>query len=81
MDVGATLRVDGVPGAQGAKTVVLESFDGTRWTRAASGRTDASGRAAWRFVLGRGQYRVRASYTGSEEIAPATSTPVTLTIR
>ena len=81
VDVGAMLRVDGVPGAQGAKTVVLESFDGTRWTRAASGRTDASGRAAWRFLLGRGQYRVRASYTGSEEIAPATSTPVTLTIR
>ena len=63
------------------RTVVLESHDGKRWARTASGRTDASGRAVWRFRLQPGTYRVRARYSGSEELAAAASRDVSFTLR
>ena len=81
VELDARLRVLGLPGAEGARTVVLESFDGRRWSRAATAVTDAQGRAAWRYALTAGTYRVRARYLGTHEIAPATSPPVLLTLR
>jgi subtilisin family serine protease len=77
----ARLQVVGSPGAEGARTVVLESFDGGRWSRAATAVTDSTGRAVWRYVLGSGEYRVRARYPGTAEIAAATSAPVRITVR
>ena len=71
----------GLPGAEGARTLLLESFDGRRWSRAATAVTDSSGRAVWRYALTAGSYRIRARYPGTDEIAPATSKPVTLTLR
>ena len=70
-----------LPGAEGTRTLLLESFDGTRWSRAATAVTDSSGRAVWRYALTAGSYRIRARYPGTYEIAPATSKPVTLTLR
>ena len=77
----ARLSVAGLPGAEGARTVVLESFDGTRWSRAATAVTDSSGRAAWRYSVTAGSYRIRARYPGTDEIAPAISPTVKLTLR
>ena len=73
--------MEGQPGAEGARTVILESFDGTRWSRAASAVTDASGRAVWRYALSAGSYQIRARYSGTEGIASATSAPVKLVVR
>lgn len=77
----ARLQVVGTPGAESARTVVLESFDGGRWSRAATAVTDSTGRAVWRYVLTAGEYRIRARYPGTDEIAPATSPPVRLVVR
>jgi len=77
----ARLSVAGLPGAEGARTVVLESFDGTRWLRAATAVTDSSGGAAWRYSVTAGSYRLRARYSGTDEIAPAISPTVKLTLR
>ncbi|HUH15982.1 MAG TPA: S8 family serine peptidase [Gaiellaceae bacterium] len=79
--LAARLQVVGAPGAEGARTVVLESFDGGRWSRAATAVTDSTGRAAWRYALKSGEYRVRARYPGTAEIAAATSAPVRITVR
>lgn len=81
IELRATLRVEGLRGAESARTVALESFDGSTWTRAATARTDATGRARWSVVLSRGKYRIRASYPGSADIAPAASRPLTLAVR
>jgi subtilisin family serine protease len=81
VELDARLKVEGQPGAEGARTVILESFDGSRWSRAASAVTDASGRAVWRYSLKAGAYQIRARYSGSEEIAAATSTAVKLTVK
>jgi hypothetical protein len=81
VELDARLHVAGAPGAEEARTVVLESFDGRRWSRAATGVTDTEGRAVWRYALRAGQYRVRARYPGTDDVAPATSAPVTLRIR
>lgn len=81
VELGAALRVEGLPGAEGGRTVALESFAGRAWTQAATARTDAAGRAVWTFSLERGRYRVRASYRGNAEVAPATSAALTLTVR
>jgi subtilisin family serine protease len=79
--LAARLAVEGVAGAERARTVVLEAFDGLRWSRAATAVTDGTGRAVWRYALAAGSYRVRARYPGTDEIAPATSAPVKLTLR
>jgi hypothetical protein len=81
VQLAARLSVAGLPGAEGARTVVLEQFDGTRWSRAATAVTDPSGRAGWRYSLTAGSYRIRARYPGTDEIAPAVSPSVTLTLR
>lgn len=77
----ARLQVPELPGAEGARTVVLESFDGRRWAREATAVTDSTGRAAWRYALTAGSYRIRARYPGTDEIAPAVSAAVQLTVR
>lgn len=76
----ARLQVDALPGAQAARAVVLESFDGTTWSRAAAAVTDADGRASWRYSLSRGSYKLRVRFAGGDEIAGATSSPVSLTV-
>jgi subtilisin family serine protease len=76
----ARLQIDGQPGAQASLPVVLESFNGSSWSRAATAVTDASGLAAWRYSLTRGSYKLRARYAGSDGIAGATSAPVSLTV-
>jgi hypothetical protein len=81
VELAARLSVAGLPGAEGARTVVLESFDGTRWSRAAAAVTDAAGRATWHYPLTAGSYRIRARYPGTDQIAPATSAPVRITLR
>ena len=75
------LSVAGRPGAEAARTVLLESFDGTRWLRAAAAITDASGRAVWSYAVTPGSYRIRARYLGTDEVAPAASAAVKLTLR
>lgn len=81
VELAARLSVAGLPGAEAARTVVLESFDGARWSRAATAVTDAAGRAAWRYSLTAGEYRLRVRYPGTDEIAPAVSASVKLTLR
>jgi subtilisin family serine protease len=81
VELRAHLSVAGLPGAEGARTVLLETFDGTRWSRAATAVTDMSGHAVWHYSLTPGSYRVRAHYPGTDEIAPATSAPVKLTLK
>ena len=81
VELDARLTVTGQPGAAGARTVLLEAFDGARWSRAATGVTDAGGRAAWRSSLKPGSYRLRARYPGTGELAAATSAPVKLVLR
>ena len=77
----ARLKVEGQPGAEGARTVILESFDGTRWSQSASAVTDASGRTVWIYSLEPGSYKIRARYVGTEEIAAVTSAAVKLNVR
>lgn len=81
VELDAQLKVEGQPGAEGSRTVILESFDGTIWSQAASAVTDASGRAAWRYSLAAGVYKIRARYSGTEDIAAATSTAVRLNVK
>jgi len=81
VELDARLSVAGLPGAEGARTVVLESFDSARWSRAATAVTNSSGRAVWRYSLAAGSYRIRARYPGTDGIAPATSAPVKLVLR
>lgn len=76
----ARLEVESLPGAEGARTVVLESFDGTRWSRAATAVTDSSGRATWRYSLQAGSYKLRVRYAGNDGVAAVTSAPVSLTV-
>lgn len=75
----ATLKVVGTNA--GGRSVVLESFDGKRWARAAAARTDLAGRVGWDYTLDPGSYRVRARFAGSDDIAAATSRAVNLEIR
>lgn len=81
VELDARLSVIGLPGAAAARSVVLESFDGRRWSRAATAVTDSSGRAVWRYSVTAGTYRIRARYPGTDEIAAATSAQVKLTLR
>lgn len=67
--------------ALAGRTIVLESFDGGRWSAAARAATSATGEVAWRYTLARGAYRVRVRFAGDDENLPATSRPVRLTAR
>lgn len=81
VDISAILRsTDGGVATRG-QTIVLESFDGTSWSRAAKSTTDASGRVIWRFLLDRGTYRVRARSLATSELAAAASRPITVRAR
>ena len=80
-ELDARLRVPGLPGAEGRRVVLLERLDGTGWSRVATAVTDAGGLAGWRYTLTPGTSRIRARYLGTEEIAPAVSSPVRLTVR
>ncbi len=81
VELDARLKIEGAPGVEGARNVILESFDGSRWSLATSAVTDASGRAVWRYAFAAGSYRIRARYAGTDEIASAVSTAVKLTVK
>ena len=67
--------------ARAGRRLVLESFDGHAWHRFAAATTGKAGVATWTLVLSRGSYRIRASYAGADDLAPATSRTVTLRVR
>jgi hypothetical protein len=79
--LAARLVVAEQPAAARGRTVVLESYDGAYWARAARAVTDSTGRAVWRTTFAPGSYRVRVRYPGTAEIGAATSAPLTLRIR
>ncbi|HVM68864.1 MAG TPA: S8 family serine peptidase, partial [Gaiellaceae bacterium] len=80
VELAASLRVAGSSATLAGRSIVLESHDGERWTHAALGTTDASGRALWRFTLGAGAYEVRARFAGTDELGPATSNVVPIAV-
>jgi subtilisin family serine protease len=63
------------------RRLVLESFDGHAWHRFAAASTGKTGVATWKLTLRRGSYRIRATYAGADDLAPATSRAVTLRVR
>jgi subtilisin family serine protease len=63
------------------RRLVLESFDGHAWHRFAAASTGKTGVARWKLKLRRGSYRIRATYAGADDLAPATSRAVTLRVR
>jgi subtilisin family serine protease len=67
--------------ARAGRRLVLESFDGHAWHRFAAASTGKTGVATWTLTLRRGSYRIRASYAGADDLAPATSRAVTLRVR
>jgi subtilisin family serine protease len=67
--------------ARAGRRVALESFYGHSWHHFAVASTDKSGIATWTLALRRGSYRIRASYAGANDLAPATSRVVTLRVR
>lgn len=81
VELAGQLDIVGTAAAQGSHPLVLESFDGTRWSRAGAATTDASGRAVWKISVRTGVYRLRARYAGSDAIAPAASRALDLRIR
>jgi subtilisin family serine protease len=67
--------------ARGGRKLLLESFDGHSWHRFSGASTSRTGVAIWTLTLRRGSYRIRARYTGSDNLAPATSPAVTVRIQ
>jgi hypothetical protein len=67
--------------ARAGRRLVLESFDGHAWHRFAAASTSKTGVATWTLRLRRGSYRIRSSYAGADDLAPATSRAVTLRVR
>jgi subtilisin family serine protease len=63
------------------RRLVLESFDGHAWHRFAAASTGKTGVATWKLTVRRGSYRIRATYAGADDLAPATSRAVTLRVR
>jgi subtilisin family serine protease len=63
------------------RRLVLESFEGHAWHRFAAASTGKTGVATWKLTLRRGSYRIRATYAGADDLAPATSRAVTLRVR
>ncbi len=57
----------------GGRQLLLEAFDGSRWSVAGRERTNGTGTAEWRVELRRGDYRVRARFAGTDDVSPATS--------
>jgi len=81
VDISAHLRSSDGSVAAGGRTVVLESYDGTVWTRSAKATTDTSGRTIWRFLLERGSYQVRARSLATADLAAATSRTLLISAR
>jgi subtilisin family serine protease len=67
--------------ARAGRRLALESFYGHSWHRFAVASTDKTGVATWTLSLRRGSYRIRASYAGAGDLAPATSRTLTLRVR
>jgi subtilisin family serine protease len=63
------------------RTIALEAFDGHSWRRVAVGATDSTGVASWTLALRRGSHRIRARFAGADDVAAATSRPVTVRVR
>ena len=67
--------------ARGGRKLLLEYFDGRGWRRFAGATTSSTGVATWTLTLRHGSYRLRARYTGADDLAPATSRALTLRLR
>jgi subtilisin family serine protease len=67
--------------ARAGRRLALELFDGRAWHRFGAASTDKTGVATWRLKLRRGSYRLRASYAGADDLAPAASHVITLRVR
>jgi hypothetical protein len=68
--------------SRGGRTIVLESFDGSRWRRFAHpAKTRSTGLASWTLHFRRGTYVVRARFAGTVELAPAASPGVRMRVR
>jgi subtilisin family serine protease len=68
--------------ARAGRAVRLEAFDGSRWKmfgRAVS--TSSTGLARWNVRFPRGAYLVRARFTGTLDLAAATSAGVSIRVR
>jgi subtilisin family serine protease len=73
------------PGSRGiaraGRRLTLESFDGRAWHRFAVASTGKTGIATWTLKLRHGSYRLRASYAGAGDLAPAASHVISLRVR
>ena len=68
--------------ARGGHTIILESFDGSRWRRFSHrAQTSSTGLASWRLRFRRGTYLIRARFAGTVDLAPATSAGVRIRVR
>ena len=65
----------------GGRKLVLETFAGHAWRRLAVASTSGAGVATWMLALHRGSHRLRTRFAGADDLAPATSRPVTLRVR
>jgi subtilisin family serine protease len=63
------------------RKLVFESFDGHTWRRFGAASTSSAGVATWTGTLHRGSYRIRTRFAGADDLAPATSRPMTLRVR
>jgi subtilisin family serine protease len=68
----------GVPAA--SRTVLLESFDGTAWSRKAAAATSRRGEVRFRVRLGPGTHHLRVRWGGAADLAGAVSKPVVLRV-
>lgn len=82
---GTQLSAVLAPGSRGVaragRRLALESFDGHAWHRFAIATTSKTGVATWTLKLRRGSYRLRVSYAGADDLAPAASHVITLRVR
>jgi subtilisin family serine protease len=67
--------------ARAGRRLALESFDGHAWHHFAIATTSKTGVATWTLKLRRGSYRLRVSYAGADDLAPAASRVITLRVR
>jgi subtilisin family serine protease len=65
----------------GARSVGLEFFRDNRWHPAGQLTTTAAGKATWTVSLGPGRYRIRAAFSGGDDLGGVTSPVVALQVR
>ena len=76
----ASLAPVGASAPMGGRRIVIEAFDGGGWQAEDDAITSGTGRAAWRFTLDPGVYRVRARFTGARDLGAAVSRTVSVRV-